>query len=120
MLNPLPRVVSRHSGKEEHVVLALSPEDFCFQGHFPGNPIVPGVTQVDWAIGFAQEAFGPLGAFQGMVKLKFTDFTRPGERLELYLAYDRAKGSLTFRYQAQGIRKSAGVLLFSGEQPCKT
>jgi 3-hydroxymyristoyl/3-hydroxydecanoyl-(acyl carrier protein) dehydratase len=113
VLNGLPKVLGRESGEEELFVLALGPEDLCFQGHFPGNPIVPGVIQVDWAIRFGQQVFGPLGDFQGIMKLKFLDLILPGERLELYLTFDRAAGRLGFRYLAQGGRKSVGIVLFS-------
>ncbi len=82
-MNELPQVMLRESGEEELFVLELAPEELCFQGHFPDNPILPGVVQVDWAIRFGQEAFGPLGDFQGMLNLKFMDLIRPGERLEL-------------------------------------
>ena len=112
-VNPLPRVLSRESGEHELFVLALAVEDLCFQGHFPDNPIVPGVVQVDWAIRFGQEAFGPLGDFQGIMNLKFMDLTRPGERLELYLNWDPGSGRLGFRYLAQSGRKSIGIVLFS-------
>jgi len=111
--NPLPRVTDRQSGEEELFVLVLDPEDLCFQGHFPDSPIVPGVMQLDWAIRFGQEAFGPLGDFQGISALKFMDLTRPGERVELYLRFDRPAGRLGFRYQVGAGRKSTGFVQFS-------
>ncbi len=112
-MNDLPKLLGRESGVEELFVLALTPDLLAFQGHFPDNPILPGVIQVDWAIRFGREAFGPLGDFQGIRNLKFMDLIRPGERLELYLTFDRAAGRLGFRYEVQGGRKSAGQVAFS-------
>lgn len=113
----LPQVVDRETGREVGFLLELAPDHPAFGGHFPDNPILPGVIQVDWAIRFGTEAFGPLGDFQGIENLKFMDLIRPGERLELDLNFDRAEGRLGFRYQFQGSRKSAGQIRFSKASP---
>jgi 3-hydroxymyristoyl/3-hydroxydecanoyl-(acyl carrier protein) dehydratase len=110
--NTEPRVLSRERGVEARFVLELRPEDLAFQGHFPGDPILPGVVQLDWAIRLGHEAFGPLGAFQGLQNLKFMDLTRPGEKLELVLAWDPAAAKLGFRYSAEGGKKSSGIVCF--------
>ncbi len=111
-MTALPKVVGRESGVEELFVLELALDEPAFQGHFPGNPILPGVIQVDWAIRLGTEAFGPLGDFRGMANLKFMDLIRPGEVLELGLTLDRDQGVLGFRYQCGERRKSAGRILF--------
>lgn len=110
--NTEPRVLSRELGAETRFVLELRSEDLAFQGHFPGDPILPGVVQVDWAIRLGREAFGPLGEFQGMQNLKFMDLTRPGEILELTLGWDAASGKLSFRYAVGSGKKSSGIVLF--------
>ncbi|BDU71452.1 ApeI family dehydratase [Mesoterricola silvestris] len=94
--------------------LELDPELLGFQGHFPGNPILPGVVQVDWAIHFAEAAFGPLGAFRGLEHLKFTDIVRPGQALTLTLALDPARESLRFAFQDGDTRKACGIIHFQG------
>jgi len=94
--------------------LDLDPGLLGFQGHFPGNPILPGVVQVDWAVHFGTEAFGPLGAFRGVEHLKFTEIIRPGEALTLTLALDAARETLRFSLQGGAGRKAAGVLRFQG------
>ncbi|MCE1229699.1 MAG: thioester dehydrase [Firmicutes bacterium] len=107
---PLPHVLRREDGPETRFDLRLDADHLAFEGHFPGNPILPGVIQVDWAIRLGEEAFGPLGRFQGLQNLKFMDLARPGEELSLFLTFDGAK--LTFRYEGQEKRKSSGVVLF--------
>ena len=108
----LPKVVSRESGVEERFVLELAPDLLVFQGHFPDNPILPGVVQLDWAVRLGREAFGPLGEFQGINHLKFMNLIRPGERIELFLSFDSGNGKLGFRYEGEAGRKSTGVILF--------
>lgn len=109
----MPTVVRHESGEEELFVLALEPDHLVFQGHFPGNPILPGVIQVDWAIRLGTEVFGPLGEFQGISNLKFMSIIRPLENIELRLTFDREAGKLRFRFDGPMGRKSAGVIFFS-------
>ncbi len=117
--HPLPPVLSRvvDPGEplEARLLLELGPDLLAFQGHFPGFPILPGVVQVDWAIRFGEELFGPLGSFEGMEQLKFLDLVRPGERPELHLAFDPDRGRLRFVYQEGDPprRKSAGTIRFA-------
>ena len=110
MTATLPTVLNR-SGQT--FTLAMDPGLTAFQGHFPGHPILPGVVQVDWAIRFGAEAFGPLGGFRALEHLKFLDPIRPGEPVELQLGYDPGSGRLSFQYRAGSVRKSSGVILFA-------
>jgi 3-hydroxymyristoyl/3-hydroxydecanoyl-(acyl carrier protein) dehydratase len=112
-MTALPTVLRREAGEEEVFVLALEPDHLVFQGHFPGNPILPGVVQVDWAIRLGTQAFGPLGDFQGISNLKFMSIIQPLEPLELRLTFDREAGKLGFRYEGSTGRKSTGVIRFA-------
>ena len=108
----LPNILSHRSGAEEVFALDLDPGLLAFQGHFPGNPILPGVVQVDWAIRLGVIAFGPLGPFQGITQLKFLDLIHPGEALELHLTLDPDRRKLRFHFSAASGRKSTGVVVF--------
>jgi len=95
--------------------LRLDPGLMAFKGHFPGNPILPGVMQVDWAVHFAALAFGPMGAFKGVDFLKFMDPIRPGGDLRLELTLDASRTALKFTFLGGDVKKSTGVIRFSGE-----
>ena len=110
MTKTLPPVLHR-SGQT--FTLAMDPDLTAFQGHFPGHPILPGVVQVDWAIRFGAEAFGPLGGFCAIEHLKFQDPILPGEPVQLHLDYDPGPGRLRFQYRAGSVRKSSGVIQFA-------
>jgi 3-hydroxymyristoyl/3-hydroxydecanoyl-(acyl carrier protein) dehydratase len=56
-----------------------------FDGHFPGDPILPGVAQIGWAIAFAREHFGLDTDPHEIDRVKFLHTARPGARLELKL-----------------------------------
>ena len=109
----LPTVLNRVSGPGATYTLAMDADLTAFQGHFPGNPILPGVVQVDWAIRFGTEAFGDLGGFRGLDNLKFQGLIQPGEAVELQLAFEPGPGRLRFSFSVGSARKSSGVVLFS-------
>jgi len=113
---PLPPVTPRGTGPDGEAAFALEPgpEHPAFQGHFPGDPLLPGVVQVDWAVRLGREAFGSLGGFQGLDQIKFLRPVRPGTALELRLALVRAPGSCRLRFQyfdPEG-KVSSGTVLF--------
>ena len=55
----MPTVVSRHIGETEaRLDLKLEPELLWFEGHFPGQPILPGVAQLHIAASMAEEVWG--------------------------------------------------------------
>ena len=107
------------------LTLALDPDLLAFQGHFPGDPILPGVVQVDWAIRFGTEAFGPLGRFCGLDQVKFLGLIRPGERLQLQLGWAPdpvaagapGGGMLRFKYLVEGVVRSTGAARFAATDP---
>lgn len=57
----------------------------CFDGHFPGRAVLPGVTQVDWAWRLGTRYLGLEGGFAGLKGLKFRRIVEPGTRLLLVL-----------------------------------
>ena len=111
----VPDVISSQvSGDSAVYALDVSPDLQAFEGHYPGNPILAGVVQVDWAMRFAREAF-PLdwSGFTGIEQLKFHKLITPGEPLTLKLEWDAAAGKLAFVYEGAGERKSAGQIRVS-------
>ena len=68
----------------------LRPDEWWFAGHFPGNPVMPGVLIVEAlaqtgaiaALSQPQNA-GKLVLFGGIDKVRFKRVVRPGDTLEL-------------------------------------
>lgn len=73
--------------------------DHFFQGHFPGNPVMPGVLQIE-AIAQCSapillclpEYTGKLALFAGMDNVKFKNVVRPGDRLDMEICLTKLKG----------------------------
>ena len=84
------------------------------QGHFPQAAIVPGVAQVDWAIGWIAGAFSSTTRVERIDALKFQALMRPGNRVTLELEWSPERFTASFRYQGpDGTPFSSGRVVFS-------
>lgn len=87
-----------------------------FQGHFEGDPILPGVVQLDLAVlDLVEEAWPELeGALRGVLRLKFVAPLRPDDRIRVVLR--RAEpGRVVFRIERGGRVCTSGILAFAPE-----
>lgn len=110
---PYPRALHALPGVPGCFELRVDPDHPAFAGHFPGDPILSGLIQVDWAIRLGRDAFGFPGSFRALEHLKFQAPIRPAEPVELRLSWDAARGHLDFLYSGQGDRKSQGIAVFA-------
>lgn len=93
------------------VELLIGPDLYHFLGHFPEQPILPGVAQVDWAITLARQAFALPPRLKRMEALKFQALIQPGTRLLLELEWKPERGQLEFRaHSATGAHASARLV----------
>jgi 3-hydroxymyristoyl/3-hydroxydecanoyl-(acyl carrier protein) dehydratase len=75
--------------RAEFDVPAQSPR---FDGHFPGNPLLPAVAQLtDYVLPTVANLWPELGSLTRVNRLQFTAPVRPGDRLKLTLQRRGAK-----------------------------
>jgi 3-hydroxymyristoyl/3-hydroxydecanoyl-(acyl carrier protein) dehydratase len=89
------------------------PADLIYlQGHFPDEPVLPGVVQVHWAIQLASERFDLKPEFAGIDGLKFHHIIEPDISLRLELELVAETGKLHFSYLSDSGVYSQGRILF--------
>ncbi len=88
-IDTVPELVK---GKTIRAVREIRATDDYFAGHFPGEPVMPGVLQIEAlaqalciliAESFPEAAAGKRPAFAGIEDVRFRRAVRPGDLLEL-------------------------------------
>ncbi|MCC6535813.1 MAG: AMP-binding protein [Burkholderiales bacterium] len=109
----LPPIRSQRPGPQRIEFELYLPGDLpCFDGHFPGLPVLPGVIQVDWAIRLARRHLGCSGRFRGIDNLRFQSVVVPERALNLLLETSADATRLSFRYTLGERKCSSGTILF--------
>jgi len=122
---------------EEHIVGAyrFREDEYFYQGHFPGQPITPGVILIETMAQTGVVAFGlflnmkqkqtPLDSMKGMMTLftlaegvEFTGIVRPGERVvirgqKVYFRMGNLKAKVSMERE-NGETVSSGMLAGRG------
>lgn len=87
---------------------------FYFRGHFEGDPILPGVVQLDSGVlALAEEAWPELeGGLRQVSRLKFVAPLRPGDRIAIRLVRGPDPDRVSFVIERGGAVCSSGLLRF--------
>jgi len=102
-----------------------------FQGHFPGNPIMPGVLMIEAMaqlgavlLQYTDEARGKLTVFAGIDGARFRGLVKPGDRLDMHCVITKYRmpiGKSTCKGYVNGKLVVEAELMFSIlEQPSPT
>ena len=117
----LPEILTEScEGHTANLQLRVPPELAHFPGHFPSNPLLPGVVQIDWAVRLAERHFSlPRQRFSQLKGLKFTSPVLPGTELNAQLTWLEEKSRLEFTFSAGSRACAAGQIIFSAcpDQP---
>lgn len=82
-----------------------------FEGHFPDFALLPGVTQIDWALFYAKQYLNISLPFVGMEVIKFQSPILPDAIVNLQLDWDESKNKLQFAYTSnQATTHSTGKI----------
>ena len=110
MLQPV--VLSQSQNSDDYIwELEFPPELACFKGHFPTQPIYPGVGQIGFLQHFAKSIWSDLSWCQGYEQLKFQNLIRPYAVVQLKLARKEHKVSFELHDSEQIL--ASGRLLFA-------
>src|SRR3712207_1731232 len=92
-------LVTGEEGRESVAHYRVRGDEFFLRGHFPGNPIVPGVILCEILAQSAcvlmkdQMGEGKLPVYTGLDRVKFRSPVKPGDTVEARCRISRSKGS---------------------------
>ena len=92
---------------EAHRVIAM--DHPAIAGHFPGNPLVPGVLILDEVVRTAEQWRGQL-RLKRVLSVKFTSALKPGDVFSINL-HDEDHSHIAFECRHDGTRIAIGRLL---------
>jgi 3-hydroxyacyl-[acyl-carrier-protein] dehydratase len=117
------RILEVEEGKGAVGIKNVTINEPFFQGHFPGNPIMPGVLIVEAmaqvgavSILSMEEYKGKLAVFAGIEKMRFRKQVVPGDTLRLeaeLIAIKRGIGKAKVRATVDGKPAAEGELMFA-------
>lgn len=92
-------------------------DEWFFDGHFPGNPVMPGVVQCEIiaqasCVLFSQELKGKTAYYAGIDKVRFRRMVKPGDVLEISSTLLKRKMNI---FVVKGEARVGGELCASGE-----
>lgn len=99
-----------------HAKYTIKEDEFFCRGHFPGNPIVPGVIQCEimaqsCALLVKDEVKGRTTLYCGIDNVRFKNIVRPGDVCEITATLTGRKGPMFF---CEAMLKVGGKLCSKG------
>ncbi|WP_038038795.1 3-hydroxyacyl-ACP dehydratase FabZ [Thermorudis peleae] len=117
------RIVEIEWGKRAVGIKNVTVNEPFFQGHFPGNPIMPGVLIIEAlaqvgavAVLGMPEYRGKLAFFAGIDRVRFKRPVRPGDTLRLEVELEKMRRSIGIgqgRATVDGELVAEGSLMFA-------
>lgn len=85
-----------------------------FSGHFPGNPILPGIAQLKLVADIIVASTKDDLLMIGLSRIKFRKIVRPGQMLDIHAAVGKLKNQYAFRITSSNGNEEicSGMMLF--------
>ncbi len=97
----IDRIIEFEPGKRAVGIKNVTMNEWFFQGHFPGMPIMPGVLILEAlaqlgavVVLYGEQNRGKIPVFTGVDRLRFRRQVVPGDQLRLEAEISKMKGSM--------------------------
>ncbi len=100
-----------------HAKYRIKEDEFFCEGHFPGNPIVPGVIQCEimaqsCALLVKDEIQGRMTLYTGIDNVRFKHIVKPGDLCEVTARLKSKRGTMFF---CEAVLTVGGLLCCKGD-----
>ena len=119
----LDRVIEIEPGKRAVAIKNVTANEWFFEGHFPGNKVMPGVLIVEALAQVAAvtmlhgaESGGKSPLFGGIESMRFRKPVLPGDQLRLEFTLDKVRGPMgkgSVKATVDGKLAAEGVISFA-------
>lgn len=92
--------------------IALNPQHEVYQGHFPGDPICPGVCSIQTIRECAEVALGAKLTISAVSQCRFSELLTPAKNINLFLKLALEKGADDSYKVVASIASEDGETLF--------
>ena len=91
-----------------------------FSGHFPDNPILPGIAQLDMTADVIALSRQENLCIKRLSRVKFKKIVRPGERLEIHTSAAETPNLYTFRITSEAQDVCSGTMFLAAKTATAT
>ena len=84
-----------------------------FSGHFPDNPILPGIAQLKMVADLIAASREDNICLSGLSRIKFRKIVRPVELLDIHATFVQIKEYYKFRITSGNDEVCSGIMLFA-------
>jgi 3-hydroxymyristoyl/3-hydroxydecanoyl-(acyl carrier protein) dehydratase len=101
---------------EENIITAQVTTDSrspWFAGHFPGDPVLPGIAQLKMVADCVLASGGAGLKLVGVSRVKFRKIVRPEKLLDIHVAIGKKRGQYPFRITSENEEVCSGMMLFA-------
>ncbi len=89
----------------------IEPDASWFDGHFPGNPVLPGIAQLAIVLDAVRKAGGKDMEVCGFRRVRFRQVIQPDDDLEISVSPNEKDGTYAFNIRANGEPACKGTMV---------
>ncbi len=87
-----------------------------FSGHFPGDPVLPGIAQLDMVADCIAASREDTVFMSGLSRIRFKKIVRPGEQLDILATSGNKRDQYTFRITSGNQDVCSGTMRFTQQE----